>query len=400
MSAPASRCGRADRRTAGGLRGRAAALLAGGGGPAPLGRLLAAASRLYGAYMRRRRTAIRRLPLPVVSIGNLTVGGTGKTPLAVDLARRVRALGLSPAVVSRGYRGGGERRGAVVSDGCRLLQGPQAAGDEPYLIACLLPGVPVVVGRDRCRAGRLAWELFRPDVLILDDGFQHRRLGRDLDLLLLDWRRPFGSGRLLPAGELREPPEALARADAVVVTRAPADARALASPAAGRILAACARGPVFFCRHRPRAAALPGGAALPPSEFPRAPVPPEWLGRRAFAFSGIARNEEFPPTAAALGFQPAGALAFPDHHRYRPRDVAAILAAARAAGAELLLTTEKDYARLVGFPAWPLDRVVIGVDIAFGRDEEPFAAFLQARLAAARGADAAGAGPQSASFRK
>ncbi len=352
---------------------------------------LGALSRLYGGYQRLRRriyaggfAAVRRLPCPVVSVGNLTVGGTGKTPLAIDLAGRLLAWGLSPAVVSRGYRGACERRGGIVSDGRRVLLGPEDAGDEPFLIARRLPGVPVVVGRDRFRAGRTAWERFRPDVLILDDGFQHLRVRRDLDLVLIDHRRPFGNGRLLPSGPLREPIEALGRADAIVVTRAPAGAASLSSAAAARILTAVARGPVFFTRHAPRAFPVPKGRAGEAPGSAAAAVPPAWRRRRAFAFSGIARHDDFLGAARRLGFAVASDRPFPDHHRYAPSDRAAILEGARAAGADLLLTTEKDHARLAGAPAWPLDLVVVGVDFCFGGGEAAFDAFLRARLEAAR----------------
>ncbi|MCF8080795.1 MAG: tetraacyldisaccharide 4'-kinase, partial [Desulfobacterales bacterium] len=173
---------------------------------------LGAAAAVYGGAMalraecyRRGVFASHRCSCPVVSVGNLTIGGTGKTPMVVYLARRLVAAGKRPAVVSRGYRGASETTGGIVSDTSRILLPAEAAGDEPWLIANLLKGVPVVVGKDRCRAARIAQRAFSPDVILMDDGFQHLRMRRSLDLLLLDAAHPFGNGRIFPRGTLREP---------------------------------------------------------------------------------------------------------------------------------------------------------------------------------------------------
>lgn len=166
---------------------------------------------LYGLGARGRRTFYDRgwvrpkhLPCPVLSIGNLVAGGTGKTPLTAFLAQHLRAAGCRVAILSRGY--GGRASGInVVSDGQRIFLKPPQAGDEACLLAQKLPGIPVVTGADRFQAGLQAWERFHPDLFLLDDGFQHFQLYRDLDVVLLDAARPFGNGRLLPRGPLREP---------------------------------------------------------------------------------------------------------------------------------------------------------------------------------------------------
>ena len=176
--------------------------------------------RLRAALYRRGVLRARRLPCPVIAIGNLTVGGTGKTPMAIHVAGLLQQLGYRVAVISRGYRGLAEKTGGVVSDGANLRMTAAQAGDEPYLMALLLPGVPVVVGRSRLRAGLCALAAFGVDVLVLDDAYQHLQLARDLNLLLLDQAAPFGNGQVLPRGVLREPISALTRADAVVFTRA------------------------------------------------------------------------------------------------------------------------------------------------------------------------------------
>ena len=175
-------------------------------GPRPALRLGAAvAERLYGlgrgtsSLLRRRLRQSKRLPCPVLSVGNLVTGGTGKTPLTAFLARRLQAAGCRVAILSRGY--GGRAIGInVVSDGRRIVLTYPQAGDEASLLAHKLPGVPVITGPDSFQAGLLAWEKFRPELLMLDDGFQHFQLYRDLDVVLLDAARPFGNGRLLPRG--------------------------------------------------------------------------------------------------------------------------------------------------------------------------------------------------------
>ena len=159
---------------------------------------------------------------PVISVGNLTVGGTGKTPAVAMLAKYFIARGKRVAVLSRGY-GGSIRGEAIVSDGETLFLSAAEAGDEPYLLASTVPGLMAVVGANRFRAGLLAKERLAPDIFILDDGFQHLRLKRKLDILLLDCSRPFGNGRTLPAGLLREPRTAAERADIIIYTRCSGD---------------------------------------------------------------------------------------------------------------------------------------------------------------------------------
>jgi tetraacyldisaccharide 4'-kinase len=156
----------------------------------------------------------------VISVGNITLGGTGKTPAVIQIAKVLQGLGKRVAVISRGYGRKNEDEVLVVSDGRNVKTDPRLFGDEPVLIASSLPGAAVIVGADRYRAGQAALDQFRPDVLILDDGYQHVRLKRDLNIVLIDAADPFGSGRLFPAGILREPLQELARADVVLITNA------------------------------------------------------------------------------------------------------------------------------------------------------------------------------------
>ena len=169
--------------------------------------LLSMASKVYGGAVKLRRTFYKKsvfkskkLSRPVISIGNITAGGTGKTPMTIYVANVINALGYNVAVVSRGYKGKAETKGGIVSDGETLLMTPEISGDEPYMMAAKLKDVPVIVGKNRFKAGRLAIGKFAPDIILLDDGFQHLKLERGLDLVLLDCRKPLGNGHLLPRG--------------------------------------------------------------------------------------------------------------------------------------------------------------------------------------------------------
>ena len=295
----------------------------------------------------------------VVSVGNIEAGGGGKTPFAVLLAERVAEAGGTPVVVTRGYRGRIERRGggpvalpagrpfdgaaanglAVVVDGD---PDPAETGDE----ACLYAGrgIPAVIDPDRSRGIAAATALFDPTHVILDDAFQHRAARRDLDILLLDHERPFGNGRIMPLGTLRESPSAAARCDALVFTRArerrvPEEARFLDD---GR--------PVLFARHR----------ALRLLDAANVAHPLETLaGRRVLLFSGIARPAGFEELAAPLCGDPATSVRFEDHHRYTAEDVRFLV---ETAGRKTtLVTTEKDWTKVRGLLAGGADAFAIEV---------------------------------------
>lgn len=295
-------------------------------------RLAAAA---YAAVLRARDRryrgpgTVRRAALPVISVGNLTVGGTGKTPIVAWLARRLGERGARVAVVSRGYGGRAGRGPLVVSHGAGPACGADLCGDEPWLLARALPGVPVVVGADRHAAAGAAARLGAGSVL-LDDGFQHRRLARDLDVVLLNGADPFGNGRLLPAGPLREPLEALGRAGVLLLTRTAADER---RPALRETLG----------RHNPHAPILAadhhitawvdwrGAEAAPPA--------------RAVAFCGIGDPLRFRRDLSASGVEIVAFQADRDHHRYSAAALARLALLAERHDC-VLLTTEKDLARI------------------------------------------------------
>ncbi len=325
--------------------------------PSPLLAVLArGAARLYGAGAAARRSwyrrgwgRVRRLPAPVLSVGNLAVGGTGKTPLVACLARELQKKGLKVVILSRGY-GGQARQTTCVSDGSRVLVRPPLAGDEAFLLARDLPGVPVYTGRCRFEAGLLAWRRHHPDLFLLDDGLQHFQLHRDLELVLLDAGEPLGNGRLLPAGPLREGPEVLHLADFLVLSRYRPE----------RHQGVLARFSTLFPDQEVLTAAIqpvalhryPGGERLPLTALAATP---------ALAFAGLARPEVFRETLTELGASLRGWRAFPDHHPYRSGEVQELVAQAEAGGAAALLTTAKDWVRLGEEWRQPLPLLVLEV---------------------------------------
>ncbi|HEY3177003.1 MAG TPA: tetraacyldisaccharide 4'-kinase [Candidatus Polarisedimenticolia bacterium] len=297
---------------------------------------VAARGRLYdGGWL-----AVARLDVPVISVGNLTAGGSGKSPMVELIARILAQRGHAPAVVSRGYGGSHSGRATVVSDGRGPLVDAGVAGDEPVMLATALTGVPVIVSRRRRNGGELAVARYRSRCVVLDDAFQHRALARDLDLLLLDGAEPFGNGRLLPAGPLREPVSAMARAGAIVITRADRAGSSSRDAIARAAERHCPAAPIFEARTEPAALIdLASGEALPVSRL---------AGARVVCFAGIARPDRFFEDAARAGAEVAAAFPFPDHHRFGAADLDAIAAAASRLGADLILTTQKDAARLDG----------------------------------------------------
>jgi tetraacyldisaccharide 4'-kinase len=292
----------------------------------------------------------RPLPCAVISIGNLTVGGTGKTPAVEHAVRTLLTLGARPAVVSRGY--GRRSTGVqVVADGRGVLLAPRDAGDEPFLLARRLPGVPVVVGANRYEAARLALDRFGVSAVVLDDGFQQRSLRKDLEIVLVRAANPWGNGRLFPAGPLREPVEALARAHLIVVSGA-AGLEAVSSVAA--VAARHAPGvPVAAAHHE----AVECWEALRMIREPASAL----ADRRLFGFAGIAWPGDFRRTLEELGVDLAGFEAFPDHFWYARTDLDRLAGRARAVGAEGLVTTEKDWVRLGSLPVSPLSLYALDV---------------------------------------
>jgi len=314
----------------------------------------------------------KRLPCKVISIGNITVGGTGKTPMVHYVASLLKGLGLEVAVISRGYGGRQQRAGGIVSDGKRILMGPRASGDEPQLLASKLEGIPVLVGKDRYRAGRLAISRFGSSVLVLDDAFQHLSLRRDLDLLLLDSVRPLGNGHCVPRGTLREPADQLKRANAFVLTRCHEEESLTHT---GSVIKTHAQGhPVFKCGHVPERLFVAGEKE--PLDLLKL------QGRRVFAFSGIAQNDDFHAKITGLGGYVAGSLKFPDHHLYSSDDLISIWKRAKDLNADNIITTEKDYFNICSEIPSTLPLLILAITISFGDDAGRFEDYLKSQLTA------------------
>ena len=307
----------------------------------------------YGAAVRIRNLLYdrgwlksRRAGLPVISVGNITAGGTGKTPFVAALARFLVARGHSPAILSRGY---GRDPGAGIDDENRML-------------ASLVPEVPIIVNPDRVEGARLARERADVDVLILDDGFQHRRIARDLNIALVDALMPLGGGHMLPRGYLREPPRSLRRSDVIVLTRTD-----LVEPARlGRLKWRLGRyspdAGIVCSVHTARVLKEIGQAGVGRD------VPLQRLaGGRWGAFCGIGNPEGFKRTLEKLGARVPVFRAFPDHHRYRAGEVRDVLLAAAAAGCDGVVTTQKDAVKAARFVPReaPLPVLVLHVEMGF-----------------------------------
>ncbi len=330
----------------------------------------------YGAAMRLRNFGYDRgwlrvteVDAPVISLGNITTGGTGKTPMAAWLAGWLGEQGRVPGLLSRGYRAlGKESRGR--EDGQAGGLPYVAANDEKLVLDRLCPGVPHLQQRDRVASARRLVSEHRCDALILDDGFQHRRLYRDLDIVLIDALQPWGYGHVLPRGLLREPLAGLKRADVIVITRAdqasPEQLCAVLDQLA-RVRGTDEAVQVAFAPQR--LIALSADAS---NEQPLALG--AIRGQRAFAFCGIGNPHGFARTVASLvdadRFDPGLLRVFADHHHYTERDLADVASAAQAAHAEIVLTTMKDFVKLRP-ETWtgpPLYAVEIGVELLAGRE--------------------------------
>jgi len=334
---------------------------------------------LYKTGLLREKT----LPCKVISIGNLAVGGTGKTPMTLYLAKLIKGLGYRTVIISRGYKGTAEKTGGIVSDGRQILMDADQSGDEPFMMAKKLKNIPVIVGQKRFEAGMLAMQKFNPDVIILDDAFQHIRLSRDVNLVLLDYGNPLGNGYTLPRGILREPINALLRGDAFIFTRSDR------SDGSGRsdvswpesLRDILSQKPVFRTIHVPYIYGVAAaGKEKKLIESDGDDKPEIFKKKRAFVFSGIANNKDFHKTVKGFGCLIAGFLEFSDHHTYSEEDLKTISQIALEAGAEIILTTEKDYVRIPESMSWPLDLFIISIRIAFSSQENAFDAFIKQQL--------------------
>lgn len=327
----------------------------------------AASASLHREIHRRGWLRPRRLSCAVVSVGGLTAGGSGKTPLAAFVAQALRARGHRVVIASRGYGRLRSEPVVVVSDGRHVQSSPQLAGDEPLLLAAHAPDVPVLVARDRGVAGLRAIAVFGAEVLVLDDGFQHHRLARDVEIVALDAGIGLGNGRVLPRGPLREPRRALRLADAIAVIDGPLPEQEEAlvqrlAPRAFRIEA---------CRRPLGLRPLAGGPLAPAASL---------AGLRVGLLAGIARPASLRRSVEALGAQVVAERFFGDHHAWRPGDVADL-----DPSVPIWVTTEKDAVKLVAAWTGGRDVRVLAIELAVQRAGE-VVAWLEQRLRNAPGA--------------
>lgn len=327
---------------------------------------------LRTAAYQRGWLSTRRLNRPVVSVGNLSVGGTGKTPFVAFLAERLMKRGLKPGILTRGY---GRRTGAdliAIEPGSGRAPDAREVGDEPALLARKLPEVPIVVGADRYRAGLLAEDRFKVDVHILDDGFQHFALARDVDIVLLDVTQQLSDGELLPAGKLREPSAALERAHCVVLTRSElADPR----PIEERVRKVNSKAGIFHCSTK-----LQGVMDVSSGKIDARQAV---LDGPAYAFCGIGNPSAFFADLGKWGFSLAARAEYPDHHVYKPEEINRLVAHAHKVDAKTLLTTEKDALNFprMGKTKIPIFACVIQTEV---READAFEQALFERLGSVR----------------
>ncbi len=321
---------------------------------------LALFSLLYGLgvrfrHMIRRKRKGKTLPGTVISIGNLTVGGTGKTPAACMLAKWAQTEGYRVAILSRGYGGRNKERVLEVSDGNDMKATPKEAGDEPCLLARRLKGIPVVVAKKRYFAGLYAHERFGTNFFVLDDGFQHLDLYRGLDLVLIDASSPFGNGHLLPWGPLREPRACLERADAFLITRSGRDGSA--EGLTNELKRDWPNTPVFRSDHVPDKIVFPADGTVQNEDFLKC--------KRVVAFAGLAKPEELMKMLTDLGAEVVSFKGFEDHHPFQRHEIQALMDERKTLRADCLLTTEKDWVRMEGMvpPSPDLAYLTIRMDV-------------------------------------
>ncbi len=318
---------------------------------------------LYGLFIQARNWLYKSRVLPsgrskpcVISVGNLTVGGTGKTPMVLFLADRLQKKGYRVAVISRGY--GRSTKGArVVSDGTLLHETARESGDEPFLMASKLSGIPVVVSRRRMEGVSLIERIREMDILILDDAFQHLKVRRDLDIVMIDAIHPWGNGRLLPAGPCREPLSSLGRAGAVVLShgRFARDRDFLI----GRI-SRYTQAPVWGAEHRPvHWVNIHTGQKAGLKKL---------RGKRIMAFAGIGNFKAFLSTLGSLDLDIQEWTRFRDHHRYSPQELDRLAKEAAGKGIFALVTTEKDAVRIPEGWRSPLPVYRLVIELHLGGD--------------------------------
>ena len=315
--------------------------------------------------------AVVKLPCPMISVGNITVGGTGKTPCVIMLAKMLQFHGFKPAILSRGYGGNSSKSVNIVSDGKNILLDSKTAGDEPFLMAQSLKNIPIIVGSQRIKTGRVAISQFGANVLICDDAMQHRQIFRDINLVLLDNQKPFGNGFVLPRGKLREPIAGLKRASAFLLTRTDETTEA---ENISRKLAQVGNIPIFTSIHKPQDVIKGDYSDIWPTS--------DLGGKKVCAFCGIAKPDSFKKSLLAAQANILSWDTFPDHHNYRLDDLETIKNNFCNYKADLIITTQKDGMRLQNFPEFLSMIYMMRIEMEITPSRELFDKFILDRLAA------------------
>ncbi|MFA5322204.1 MAG: tetraacyldisaccharide 4'-kinase [Smithella sp.] len=310
-----------------------------------------------------------KLFCPVISVGNITVGGTGKTPCVIMLARILQKSGFKPAIISRGYGGKKVNPVNIVSDGCKILLDSEFAGDEPFLMAQALKGIPVITGAKRIVSGKTAIDKFGADVLICDDAMQHRQIFRDINIVLMDGKSLQGNNYILPRGRLREPITEIRRADAILLTRS--DEGAQTDKKIGELIKA-EKIPVFSSVHKPK--------DIIRGDYSEQGSIAGLKGKKVFAFCGIANPDSFEKTLLAVQTNLLSLDIFPDHYRFNGKELEELKAGFVKSGADYLVTTEKDAMRLQSYPEFLKELFILRVEIEIKPDVQSFENFIIKKL--------------------
>lgn len=296
---------------------------------------------MYNCGIRKKH----KLDCTVISLGNITVGGTGKTPTAQQLASVIRDMGYKVVILNRGYRAGWKGDIGLVSDGKKIFMSVNDAGDEAYLLAKNLPGVPVVIGKDRAVTGDYAVKQLKADVVILDDGYQHWKLARDLDILLIDTLNVFGNNFLLPRGTLREPLANLGRASAYLLTKVDQSSHNARNNIRNILARYNCMAPVVESTHNPQAFIEIEDWYKKGLRCTRISLETV-RGKKVFAFSAIGNPSSFEQSISDIGARSVESARFPDHHSYTMAEMQGVMQKAVDEGACALITTEKDAVKI------------------------------------------------------
>ena len=318
----------------------------------PYGGAVRARSLLYSLGLLKTKT----LPCPVISVGNITVGGTGKTPLVMSLAKGLMERGIRVAILSRGYKGK-KTSEPIVSDGKTLFLSPEESGDEPFLMAQVCKGIPVLIGKDRFLNGRIALQRFGVKGLLLDDGYQHLPLHRDINILLIDSHTGFGDHHLLPRGILREPLSHLRRADLFLFTKV--EDPEICLPLEKKIHEIHPWPKIFHSHYEPTSLVGPKEEQEELHSL---------KGKKILALSGIANSHYFSSLLRKCGVEIVKEVIFPDHHLYTKKDL--FLIKEKSKGVDTIITTEKDMVKLIKLNIDPFPLRALRIEVKIWEEKE------------------------------